>query len=55
MILEEYQKYIYGSADVVGLMCLNVFVEEDMNKFHLLKPKAMALGRLFKSQFFKRS
>ena len=51
---EEYQKYIYGSADVVGLMCLNVFVEGDMNKFHLLKPKAMALGSAFQKVNFLR-
>ena len=35
---EEYQEYIYGSADVVGLMCLNVFVEGDMEEFNRLKP-----------------
>jgi 15-cis-phytoene synthase len=26
---QEYQDYIYGSADVVGLMCLKVFVNGD--------------------------
>ncbi len=51
---EEYQQYIYGSADVVGLMCLNVFVEGDVNKFENLKPKAMALGSAFQKVNFLR-
>ena len=34
---EEYEAYIYGSADVVGLMCLQVFVKGDIGKFQLLK------------------
>ncbi len=28
---DEYKEYIYGSADVVGLMCLKVFVKGDMD------------------------
>lgn len=51
---EEYQEYIYGSADVVGLMCLNVFVEGDMEKYHHLKPQAMALGSAFQKVNFLR-
>jgi len=51
---EEYQQYIYGSADVVGLMCLNVFVEGDINKFDNLKPQAMALGSAFQKVNFLR-
>lgn len=51
---EEYREYIYGSADVVGLMCLNVFVEGNMEKFHQLKPKAMALGSAFQKVNFLR-
>jgi 15-cis-phytoene synthase len=51
---EEYKEYIYGSADVVGLMCLNVFVEGDVNKFHRLKPQAMALGSAFQKVNFLR-
>jgi phytoene/squalene synthetase len=51
---EEYQEYIYGSADVVGLMCLNVFVEGDMDKFERLKPQAMALGSAFQKVNFLR-
>jgi phytoene/squalene synthetase len=30
---EEFQQYIYGSADVVGLMCLKVFVRGDMQRY----------------------
>ena len=36
---DEYQEYIYGSADVVGLMCLNVFVEGDKNQYYQLSHK----------------
>src|SRR5690606_37223231 len=41
---QEYQEYIYGSADVVGLMCLKVFVNGDDQKYHELKDAAMSLG-----------
>ena len=41
---EEYQAYIYGSADVVGLMCLKIFVKGDQEQFDVLKEPAMALG-----------
>lgn len=41
---EEYRAYIYGSADVVGLMCLKVFVKGDTGKYNALKKEAMALG-----------
>ena len=34
---EEYKNYIYGSADVVGLMCLKVFVKGDRKKYDELK------------------
>ena len=34
---EEYNEYIYGSADVVGLMCLQVFVKGDVDKYNELK------------------
>lgn len=51
---EEYQEYIYGSADVVGLMCLNVFVEGDIDKFEHLKPQAMSLGSAFQKVNFLR-
>jgi len=41
---EEYQDYIFGSADVVGLMCLKVFVKGDDAKYDELKNAAMRLG-----------
>ena len=45
---EEYKNYIYGSADVVGLMCLKVFVNGDQEKYEALKETAMAWGPHFK-------
>ena len=51
---EEYKDYIYGSADVVGLMCLKVFVNGDQKKFDSLKASAMALGSAFQKVNFLR-
>ena len=51
---EEYLAYIYGSADVVGLMCLKVFVKGDEQKYQALKPAAMALGSAFQKVNFLR-
>lgn len=51
---EEYKRYIYGSADVVGLMCLRVFVMGDHNLFEELKSSAMALGSAFQKVNFLR-
>lgn len=51
---EEYKQYIYGSADVVGLMCLNVFVKGDMQKYDELKDAAMSLGSAFQKVNFLR-
>ncbi len=51
---EEYQEYIYGSADVVGLMCLNVFLEGDKDQYQQLKTRAMALGSAFQKVNFLR-
>jgi len=51
---EEYEDYIYGSADVVGLMCLQVFVKGDVNKFKELKDYAMSLGSAFQKVNFLR-
>ncbi|NNK60370.1 MAG: phytoene/squalene synthase family protein [Flavobacteriaceae bacterium] len=51
---EEYKKYIYGSADVVGLMCLKVFVKGDEDKFNGLKDSAMSLGSAFQKVNFLR-
>jgi phytoene/squalene synthetase len=39
-----YEEYILGSAEVVGLMCLKVFVEGDESEYLRLKPFAMKLG-----------
>ena len=50
----EYQKYIYGSGDVVGLMCLKVFVNGDTSKYQKLKPYAMSLGSAFQKVNFLR-
>ena len=51
---EEYEGYIYGSADVVGLMCLQVFVKGDKEKFESLKYSAMKLGSAFQKVNFLR-
>jgi phytoene/squalene synthetase len=51
---EEYNEYIYGSADVVGLMCLTVFVNGDDRKFGELKHSAMRLGSAFQKVNFLR-
>ncbi|WP_283643140.1 phytoene/squalene synthase family protein [Croceibacter atlanticus] len=51
---EEYEDYIYGSADVVGLMCLKVFVKGDQQKFDDLKEDAMKLGSAFQKVNFLR-
>lgn len=51
---EEYKEYIYGSADVVGLMCLCVFVDGDKAKYEELKESAMALGSAFQKVNFLR-
>lgn len=50
----EYREYIYGSADVVGLMCLMVFVKGDLDKFETLKESAMSLGSAFQKVNFLR-
>ncbi|MAO10566.1 MAG: phytoene synthase [Flavobacteriaceae bacterium] len=50
----EYKEYIYGSADVVGLMCLKVFVKGDMGKYEALKNSAMHLGSAFQKVNFLR-
>lgn len=51
---EEYKQYIYGSADVVGLMCLKVFVKGDKEKYESLKDSAMSLGSAFQKVNFLR-
>lgn len=51
---EEYDQYIYGSADVVGLMCLKVFVKGDLKMYEELKDAAMSLGSAFQKVNFLR-
>ncbi len=50
----EFNNYIYGSADVVGLMCLTVFLKGDKQKYNELKDAAMALGSAFQKVNFLR-
>lgn len=52
--IEEYQEYIFGSADVVGLMCLKVFVNGDDAEYERLKDSAMRLGSAFQKVNFLR-
>ncbi|TAG12579.1 MAG: phytoene/squalene synthase family protein [Sphingobacteriia bacterium] len=49
-----YDEYIYGSAEVVGLMCLFVFCEGDLNSYEHLKPYARSLGAAFQKVNFLR-
>jgi phytoene/squalene synthetase len=51
---EKYHQYIFGSAEVVGLMCLHVFTEGNANKYEELKPFAMKLGAAFQKVNFLR-
>ncbi|KIC00913.1 phytoene synthase [Flavobacterium sp. JRM] len=51
---EEIEDYIYGSADVVGLMCLKVFVAGNDSKYEKLKMEAMRLGSAFQKVNFLR-
>ncbi len=50
----EYNNYVYGSAEVVGLMCLRVFVNNDDLLFENLKPFAKKLGSAFQKVNFLR-
>ena len=51
---DEYEEYIYGSADVVGLMCLKVFVKGNDQRYEQLKDEAMRLGSAFQKVNFLR-
>jgi len=51
---DEINDYIYGSADVVGLMCLKVFVNGNDEKYESLKTSAMSLGSAFQKVNFLR-
>ena len=50
----ELDKYIYGSAEVVGLMCLKVFLNGNEEKYNELKNYARALGAAFQKINFLR-
>jgi phytoene synthase len=50
----SYENYILGSAEVVGLMCLRVFTENDDVLYQQLKPSAMKLGSAFQKVNFLR-
>lgn len=51
---QDYKAYIYGSADVVGLMCLRVFVLGDDAQYERLKGPAQRLGSAFQKVNFLR-
>jgi phytoene synthase len=51
---KEYNEYIYGSAEVVGLMCLQVFCEGDTAMYNSLKSFAQSLGAAFQKVNFLR-
>ena len=53
-VKENYEKYILGSAEVVGLMCLKVFLNGNQEKYEELKPYAMKLGAAFQKINFLR-
>jgi len=51
---DAYHEYIYGSAEVVGLMCLYIFCEKDKAEYKKLKPFAQSLGAAFQKVNFLR-
>lgn len=51
---DDYKEYIYGSAEVVGLMCLYVFCEGNREMYKKLKPSAQLLGAAFQKVNFLR-
>lgn len=51
---EGYNEYIYGSAEVVGLMCLKIFSQGDEAMYNKLQPAARALGAAFQKVNFLR-
>lgn len=51
---EKFRQYIFGSSEAVGLMCLHVFTEGDLEMYELLKPYAMRLGAAFQKVNFLR-
>ncbi len=50
----SYQKYLLGSSEVVGLMCLQVFCERNQQQYEHLKPYAMRLGKALQKVNFLR-
>ena len=50
----KYHEYIYGSAEVVGLMCLKVFCEGDHSMYERLREPACKLGAAFQKVNFLR-
>jgi 15-cis-phytoene synthase len=51
---QKYNTYIYGSAEVVGLMCLFVFCDGNKQEYEMLKPYAQSLGAAFQKVNFLR-
>lgn len=51
---EEIENYIYGSAEVIGLMCLKVFCKGEQKQYDLLEPGAIKLGAAFQKVNFLR-
>lgn len=51
---QGYEQYIYGSAEVVGLMCLRVFCNGDNDQYTNLEPYAKSLGSAFQKVNFLR-
>ncbi len=51
---QKYEQYILGSAEVVGLMCLKVFVRGDQSEYDRLREPAMKLGSAFQKINFLR-
>ena len=50
----SYTRYIHGSAEAVGLMCLKVFCEGEQSRYETLRPYAIALGAAFQKVNFLR-
>lgn len=51
---KEYETYIYGSAEVIGLMCLKIFVNGDNAEYQHLEPGAKVLGAAYQKVNFLR-
>ncbi len=51
---KEYNQYIFGSAEVVGLMCLRIFYKDNDQEYNALKAYAQSLGSAFQKVNFLR-